>query len=40
MELKLAHEHVRIDNKPSFLFFLELRKTYNTVDRNRLTQTL
>ena len=40
MELKLAHELTSIDQDPLFLFFVDLRKAYDTVDRDRLLITL
>ena len=35
-ELKLAHEISSIDQDPLFLVFLDLRKEYDTVDRDHL----
>ena len=40
MELKLSQELAIFDQDPLFLFFLNLRKAYNTVDRSRLIMTL
>ena len=40
MEKKLAQELDNIDHEPLFLFFLDLQKAYNTVNRDRLIQTL
>ena len=40
MELKLAQEHAIIDQYPLFLIFLYLRKSYDTVDRERPLITL
>ena len=40
MELKLAQEHIIIDQYPLFLVFLYLSKSYDTVDRERLLITL
>ena len=40
MELKLAQELSRIGNDPLLLVFLDLRKAYNTAERDRLIQTL
>ena len=40
MELKLAQELARVDHSPLFLVLLDLRKAYNTVDRDCLFQTL
>ena len=39
IELKLAQELASIYHNPLFLVFLDLRKSYNTVDRDRLLQT-
>ena len=36
MELKLAQDLSKVDHSPLFLFLLDLRKAYNTVDRERL----
>ena len=40
MELKLAQDISRVDHEPLFVVFLDLRKAYNTMDRDRLIQTL
>ena len=40
MKLKLAQELARADHKPLFLVVLDLWKAYDTVDRDRLIQTL
>ena len=40
MELKLSQELARIDQDPLFLVFMDLRKVYNTVDRDHLLITL
>ena len=39
-ELKLAQELVSIHQEPLFLIFLDLRKTYENMDRDRLLITL
>ena len=40
MELNLFQKLVSIDHDSLFLVFLYLRKSYNTVDRDRLIITL
>ena len=40
MEMKLAQELDRVYRNPLFLVFIELRKSYDNVDRGHLTQTL
>ena len=40
MELKIAQELAILDHDPLFLVFLDLLKAYDTVDRDRLLQTL
>ena len=40
MELKLSQELSRIYQDPLFLVFLDLRRAYDTVDRERLLMTL
>ena len=40
MDMKLAQEISRLDHDPLFLVFLDLRKAYNTVERDRIIQTL
>ena len=40
MELKLAQELASIDQDPLFLIFLDLRKDYGTMDRDRILITL
>ena len=39
LELNLAQEIDSMDQYPLFLFFLDLHKAYNTVDRGRLLTT-
>ena len=38
--LKLAQNLTSVDQDPMFLFFLDLKKAYNTVDFGRLLTTL
>ena len=40
MELKLFQELSRIKQDPFFLVFINLRKSYNTLDRGRLIRNL
>ena len=40
MEMKLVQKLSRVDHKNLFLVFIKLRKTYDTIDRGRLIQTL
>ena len=40
MKLNLAQELARVDHEPFLLIVLDLWKEYNTVDRDRLIQTL
>ena len=40
MELKLAQELVSIDQEPLCLVLMDLRKSYDTVDWDRLLTTL
>ena len=40
IELKLVQELSRIDHAPLFLVFMDLRKAYETVERERLNLTL
>ena len=40
IELKLAQEISSVDRYPLFLVFLDLRKAYDTVERDHLLQTL
>ena len=40
IDLKLAQELTSVDHYPLFLVLLELRKAYDTVDRDHLIQTL
>ena len=40
MDLNLAQELARVDHGPLFLVFLDLRKAYKNVGRERLIQTL
>ena len=40
MELNLVQELARLDHKPLLLVFFDLRKAYDTVNRDRLIQTL
>ena len=40
MELKLTQYISRVDQYPLFLVFLDLRKSYDTVDRSRLIRNL
>ena len=40
MELNLAQELSSIDQDPLFLVFLDLRKAYDTVDKEFLLKTL
>ena len=40
MELNLAQGLIRFNQVPFFLVFLDLRKDYSTVDRDRLIKTL
>ena len=40
MEMKLVQKLSRVDHKTLFLVFIKLRKTYDTIDRGRLIQTL
>ena len=40
MDLKLAQELASIDQDPLFLIFLDLRKDYGTMDRDRILITL
>ena len=40
IEIKLAQELIGIDQDPLLLVFLDLRKAYDIVDRDRLLVTL
>ena len=40
MELNISQDLSSVDQYPLLVVFLELRKTYNTVDRGRLVRTL
>ena len=40
MEMKLAQELDRVYRNPLFLVFIELRKSYDNVNRGHLIQTL
>ena len=40
IELNLTQELSSIDHGPLFRVFLDLRKSYDTMDRDRLLQTL